>query len=63
LSFTRFFDLEEIIFVNFNISENNIISVGIGQGTRVINGGNAKFVLMDPDLVYGRDIYNVWKQH
>jgi hypothetical protein len=35
--------LEEINFVNFNISENNIISVGIGQGTRVITGGNAKY--------------------
>ncbi len=29
--FTIFFDLEEIIFENFNISQNNII----GQGTRV----------------------------
>ncbi len=27
LSFTIFFDLEEIIFENFNISENNIIGV------------------------------------
>jgi len=27
LSFTIFFDLEEIIFENFNISENNIMSV------------------------------------
>ncbi len=28
-----FFDLEEIIFEIFNISENNIISVELAQGT------------------------------
>jgi hypothetical protein len=28
-----FFDLEEIIFENFNISENNRISVELAQGT------------------------------
>jgi hypothetical protein len=31
LSFTIFFDLEEIIFENFNISENNIISVELAK--------------------------------
>jgi hypothetical protein len=31
-----FFDLGKIIFENFNISENNIISVELAQGTRVI---------------------------
>jgi hypothetical protein len=31
LSFTIFFDLEEIIFENFNISENNIISVKLAK--------------------------------
>jgi hypothetical protein len=30
-----FFDFNEIFFENFNISENNIIIVEIGQGTRV----------------------------
>jgi len=32
LSFTIFFDLEKIIFENFNISENNIISVELAKG-------------------------------
>jgi hypothetical protein len=31
LSFTIFCDLEEIIFENFNISENNIISVELAK--------------------------------
>jgi hypothetical protein len=31
ISFTIFFDLEEIIFENFNISENNIISVKLAK--------------------------------
>jgi uncharacterized membrane protein YobD (UPF0266 family) len=31
-----FFDLEEMIFENFNISENNIISVELAQGTRLL---------------------------
>jgi hypothetical protein len=31
LSFTIFFDLEEIKFENFNISENNIISVELAK--------------------------------
>jgi hypothetical protein len=31
LSFTIFFDLEEIIFENFKISENNIISVELAK--------------------------------
>jgi hypothetical protein len=31
LSFTIFFDLEEIISENFNISENNIISVELAK--------------------------------
>jgi len=31
LSFTIFFDLEEIIFEIFNISENNIISVELAK--------------------------------
>ncbi len=31
MSFTIFFDLEEIIFENFNISENNIISVELAK--------------------------------
>jgi hypothetical protein len=35
LSFKIFFDLEKVIFEIFNIFENNIISVRIGQGTRV----------------------------
>jgi len=30
-SFTIFFDLEEIIFENFNISKNNIISVKLAK--------------------------------
>ncbi len=30
-SFTIFFDLEEIIFENFNIFENNMISVELAQ--------------------------------
>ncbi len=30
-----FFDSEEIIFENFNIFENNIISVELAQGTKV----------------------------
>jgi hypothetical protein len=33
-----FFDLEEIILENLNISENNIISVELGQGTKVFPG-------------------------
>jgi len=35
LSFTIFFDLEEIIFENFNISENNIITVELAKVSRV----------------------------
>jgi hypothetical protein len=31
LSFTIFFDLEEIFFENFNIFENNIISVKLAK--------------------------------
>jgi hypothetical protein len=31
LSFTIFFDLEEIVFENFNIFENNIISVKLAK--------------------------------
>jgi len=31
LSFTIFFDLEEIVFENFNIFENNIISVELAK--------------------------------
>jgi len=34
ISFTIFFDLEEIIKKNFNIFENNIISVEFGQVLR-----------------------------
>jgi hypothetical protein len=30
-NFTIFFDLEEVIFDNFNISENNIISVKLAN--------------------------------
>ncbi len=30
-NFTIFFDLEELIFENFNISENNIISVELAK--------------------------------
>jgi len=33
-SFTIFFDLEEIIFENFNIFENNIISVELAKVLR-----------------------------
>jgi hypothetical protein len=32
-SFTTFFDLEEMISENFNIFENNIISVKLAKGT------------------------------
>jgi hypothetical protein len=34
-SFIIFFDLEEMIFENFNISENNIICVELAKGNRV----------------------------
>jgi hypothetical protein len=41
LSFTIFFDLEEIIFENFNISKNNIISVELAKVLRY--GSNSFF--------------------
>jgi hypothetical protein len=42
LSFTIFFDLEEIIFENFNISENNIISVKLAKVLGYIPCGSFK---------------------
>jgi hypothetical protein len=36
-SFTIFLDLEEIIFENFNISENNIINVELAKVLRYYN--------------------------
>jgi hypothetical protein len=36
--FTIFFDLEEIIFENFNISENNMISVKLAKVLRYTVG-------------------------
>jgi hypothetical protein len=41
LSFTIFFDLGEIIFENFNISKNNIISVELAK----VLGYGSKFFL------------------
>jgi len=42
LSFTIFFDLKEIIFENFNISENNIISVKLAKVLGYIPCGSFK---------------------
>jgi hypothetical protein len=49
LSFTTFFDLEEIIFENFNFSENNIVSVKLAKVLtyyRVLLNRSIKLVLL-----------------
>jgi hypothetical protein len=52
LSFTIFFDLEEMIFENFNISENNIISVKLAK----VLGYNDQQIL---SLVRGFSVGNI----
>ncbi len=44
-----FFDFKEIVFENFNISENNIIIVEIGQGTRVFVVFHNSLIQLDLD--------------
>jgi hypothetical protein len=43
---TIFFDLEEIVFENFKISENNIISVELAKVLKVMNVNTISFALV-----------------